>query len=58
MTGRMKRYEESLRNAPEPVLLSQISIKLDLRGLMKYAKSKGLRVAQLSEKEKLDFIKG
>ena len=38
MTGQMKRYRESLKETPEPILLSQIQTKMDLRGLMKYAK--------------------
>ena len=38
MTGQMKRYRESLKNTPEPILLSQIDTKMDLRGLMTYAK--------------------
>lgn len=56
MNGLMKKYNDSLLNTPEPVLLSQITKKVDLRGLIKYAKNKGLHVAQLSEKEKLPFI--
>jgi hypothetical protein len=40
-----------------PVLLSQITRKMDLRGLMKYAKGKGVKVEQLSEEEKAAFMK-
>jgi hypothetical protein len=40
-----------------PILLSQCQdIKLDLRGLMKYAKEKGVKVIDLSEDEKSYFI--
>lgn len=58
MYGRMKRYRESLAAMPEPVMLSQCpQIKLDMRGLMKYAKGKGKKVAELTEEEKKQFQK-
>ena len=57
MNGRMSKYNESLRNTSAPVLLSQITKKIDLRGLMNYAKDKGVHVAQLSEHEKRAFVK-
>ena len=57
MNGQMKKYKESLKNTPEPILLSQIDKKMDLRGLMKYAKEKGVKVVQLSQQEKAAFIK-
>ena len=42
---------------PKPNLLSQSpQIKLDLRGLMKYAKNKGKKVVELTEDEKNAFI--
>lgn len=49
MTGQMKKYRDSLEKSPEPVLLSQIQTKMDLRGLMHYAKEKGKKVMELSE---------
>lgn len=57
MTGQMKRYRESLEKTPEPVLLSQIQTKMDLRGLMNYAKEKGKKVMELSEEERRSFIR-
>ena len=57
MTGQMKRYRESLKETPEPILLSQIQTKMDLRGLMKYAKEKGKKVMELSEEERRAFIR-
>ena len=57
MTGQMKRYRESLLMTPEPILLSHIQKKIDLRGLMTYAKSKGKKVAELTEQEKMSFVK-
>lgn len=57
MTGQMKKYRESLEKTPEPILLSQIHQKLDLRGLMAYAKKKGMKVVELTEQEKMSFLK-
>ena len=57
MTGQMKRYRESLKETPEPILLSQLQTKMDLRGLMKYAKEKGKKVMELSEEERRSFIR-
>lgn len=58
MNGPMKRYKESLANMPDPILLSQCpKLRLDLKGLMQYAKEKGVKVIELSEKEKAAFIK-
>lgn len=57
MTGQMKRYRESLKETQEPILLSQIQTKMDLRGLMKYAKEKGKKVMELSEEERRSFIR-
>ena len=56
MSGQMKKYKESLEDTPNPILLSQISKKIDLRGIMNYAKKKGIKLSQLSESEKLKFI--
>ena len=58
MNGQMKKYKESVKEMPEPIMLSQMTKTMDLRGLMKYAKEKGVKVAQLTEKEKLSFVKG
>lgn len=58
MNGPMKKYKESLANMPDPILLSQCpKLRLDLKGLMQYAKEKGVKVIELSEKEKAAFIK-
>ena len=56
MIGQMTKYKESLRHTPEPVMLSQIQRKVDLRGLMKYAKEKGVKVTQLTNEEKNRFL--
>ena len=52
-----ERYLKSLKNTPGPVELSQYkNIKLDLRGLIAYARVKGISPGDLSEKEKSRFI--
>ena len=57
MNEQMQRYKDSLKGMSEPIMLSQMTKTMDLRGLMKYAKEKGVKVAQLSEKEKMLFVK-
>ena len=57
MNGQMRRYKESLEKMPDPILLSQCpKVRLDLRGLMQYAKEKGVKVVELTEIEKAAFI--
>ena len=57
MSGQMKKYKESLAKTPEPILLSQIHQKMDLRGIMLYARRKGIKVSQLTNSEKMLFMK-
>lgn len=57
MNGWKKKYKQSLKNTPGPIMLSQIQGKLDLRGLMEYAENKGVHIAQLTDKEKSLFLK-
>ena len=53
ISGFMKKYRESLAGMSEPIMLGQMEKKMDLRGLMQYAKDKGVKVSQLSESERL-----
>ncbi len=53
MNGQMKKYRESLDVISEPVMLSQMKNTMDFRGLMQYAKNKGVKVSQLTESERL-----
>ena len=53
MNGQMKKYREFLAGMSEPIMLSQMENKMDLRGLMQYAKDKGVKVSQLTEGERL-----
>ena len=57
MNGQMKKYKESLKKTPEPILLSQVQHKMDLRGLITYARECGKKVAELTEQEKMSFVK-
>ncbi|MCR4952696.1 MAG: hypothetical protein K6A43_01360 [Treponema sp.] len=57
MNGLMNRYKKSLENTPKPIMPSQIKgTKLDLKGLMEYAKSKNISPAKLSDAEKKQFL--
>lgn len=57
MDEQMKRYKKSLINTPGPILLSQCpQIKMDLRGMMKYAESVGKKVSDLTVEEKYEFF--
>lgn len=60
MNGRMlnsKKYEKSLRRMSQPVLPSQLpNVKMDLAGLSRYAKEKGVSLYELTEEEKNKFI--
>ncbi len=58
MYGPMKKYKESLKRTPEPVMVSQLPpLNIDLRGLMSYAKEKGKKVIELTDSEKKQFVK-
>ena len=49
----MEKYVQSLINTPGPILPSQQpQTKLNLRGLMEYAKSVGKKVSELKEEKK------
>lgn len=59
MNGQMmnyNRYLESLKNTPEPILLSQMPVKMNLRKVTDYAKEKGVRISSLSKEELEQFL--
>lgn len=60
MTGQMmnySKYYEHLKVMPQPITPSQLpKVKIDMDGIVKYAKEKGKEVTQLSEEEKSRFI--
>jgi hypothetical protein len=57
MSGLMQKYRESLKNTPGPVRLQDLPpMVIDYRGLLAYAKEKGVQPGMLSEKEKMSFV--
>ena len=57
MNGLKQRYKESLKNTPGPVLLNDLPpMTIDYRGLVSYARSKGVQLGLLSEEEKAAFV--
>jgi len=57
MNGPTKKYKESLARTGEPILLSQCpNVKMDLKGLMQYAKKQGKKVMELTDTEKKMFM--
>ena len=50
------RYLESLKNTPEPILLSQMPVKMNIRKVADYAKDKGVRISSLSKEELKQFL--
>ena len=53
----MMNYKKSITNTVRPIMPSELpNVKIDYAGLLSYAKSKGLKVVQLSENEKNKFI--
>ncbi len=57
MSGQMKKYRESMKEMSEPVQLNKMTKTMDLRGLIKYAGEKGVKVADLTETERISFLK-
>ena len=60
MNGQMlssnKRYEESLQKMSAPVYASQLpKVKMNLAGLSRYARDKGISVRELTEAERNQF---
>jgi len=53
MPSSNKRYEESLKKMSAPVYASQLpKVKMNLAGLSRYARNKGMSVRDLSEAER------
>ena len=55
MNGQMmnyNRYLESLKNTPEPILLSQMPVKMNIRKVA----DKGVRISSLSKEELKQFL--
>ena len=57
MNGQMKKYKESLIRTPGPIMPSQIpKVKLDMRGMVKYAKERDIAPLDLTQEEKERFM--
>ena len=57
MNGQTNRYRNFLESCPGPILLSQCPrVKMDMRGMVKYAKDKGVQPIDLSDEEKKKFL--
>ena len=57
MNGLMQRYKESLHETPGPVKLEDLPpMIIDYRGLIEYAKKKGVHPGSLSDSEKEVFV--
>ncbi len=53
----IKKYNEYLKIMEQPVMPSQLpKCKIDMKGLLAYAREKGVEPAYLSEEEKERFI--
>lgn len=57
MNGLMSKYKNSLKNTPKPILPSKLlKARIDLKGLMSYAKNKHISPSDLTEQEKKQFV--
>ena len=57
MIGLMKNYKESLKDTPQPILLSEMKNSIDLKALFSYVKVNNMKVSELSEIDKKKFVK-
>ena len=46
MIGLMKNYKESLKDTPQPILLSEMKNSIDLKALFSYAKANNMKVSE------------
>ena len=54
-----KKYFHTVKNMPAVIMPSDNpKVKLDIGGLIAYARSKGKKPVELSEEEKSQFVKG
>lgn len=53
----MMNYKISLNTSGRPIMPSELpNVRIDYKGLLNYAKQKGVRVIDLSEAEKNRFV--
>ena len=57
MNGQMERYRKLLETTPEPMLPSEMpKVRMDLSGLIRYAKARGVQPADLPDDEASRFF--
>lgn len=56
MIGQMTKYREYLEKTYKPIDSKQLAYYVDMRGLLDYAKMKGVPIAELSDDEKSEFL--
>lgn len=57
MYGQMKKYKESLKTMQGPYKPNDFKQHVDIKGIMKYAEKKGVKVVDLTDNEKKAFLK-
>ena len=61
MNGRTmnySKYYKAMETMKEPIMPSQLpKIKMDINGIVSYARAQGKKVAELSEAERQQFIR-
>ena len=57
MSGQTMNYKISLKNPLKPIMPSELpNVRIDYKGLLEFAKQKGVRVIELTEEEKNRFV--
>lgn len=57
MSGRTMNYKISLNTPAKPIMPSELpKVTIDYKGLLDFAKKKGVRVNELTESEKNRFV--
>lgn len=57
MSGQMMNYKISLNASTQPIMPSELpQVRIDYKGLLSFAKQKGVRVIDLTEAEKNRFV--
>lgn len=52
------KYNEYVNKMPDPIMPSELPRKkIDFRAIIQYAEEKGVKVTELSEEEKMAFMK-
>ncbi len=57
MSGQMTKYEQYLKSLESMKEPTPANLVFNMRGAVEYAESKGVKISELSEEEKKQFIK-